>query len=405
MLVRLGLGKTYTCVTALAHIMIKYSETHSILLVPQKAVKSFKKELSTKLKVPFNELTSSKESIVNGARYTIITQTCLKKYTSYITDMYNKGYKLLLLVDEAHNGLEDNNSKFYSLFATLRPLFKVCWFATATPLKNNIEGLYWLFNVLDPKIFGDYEVFKQSFLVIERKRTYRTFGKGKNKQKKAVMTEEIVGYKNLEFLKSIIDKYNGIAMGNKDSKKVYLTFDNGYEAGYTEKILEVLKQNDVKATFFITAHYVNSQPELVQKMIDEGHIVGNHTVNHKSMPDISNEQIKSEVMNLHSAIYDKFGYEMKYIRPPKGECSERTIDYTNSLGYKTVMWSLAYDDWDENKQGREEYGKKKVLDNIHSGAVILLHSTSKDNSNILESLITEIQNMGYEFKSLDEYEV
>ena len=131
---------------------------------------------------------------------------------------------------------------------------------------------------------------------------------------------------------------------------------------------------------------------------------GNHTVNHKSMPDISNEQIKSEVMNLHSAIYDKFGYEMKYIRPPKGECSERTIDYTNSLGYKTVMWSLAYDDWDENKQGREEYGKKKVLDNIHSGAVILLHSTSKDNSNILESLITEIQNMGYEFKSLDEYE-
>ena len=204
--------------------------------------------------------------------------------------------------------------------------------------------------------------------------------------------------------KRIIDEAKGIAMGNKDSKKVYLTFDNGYEAGYTEKILEVLKQNNVKATFFITAHYVNTAPELVQKMIDEGHTVGNHTVNHKSMPTLTNEQIKKEVMDLHTAIYDKFGYEMKYMRPPKGEYSESSISYCNSLGYTTVMWSLAYDDWDEAKQGREEYGKKKILDNIHNGAVILLHGTSKDNSNILGECIKEIRNMGYEFASLDEFE-
>ena len=204
--------------------------------------------------------------------------------------------------------------------------------------------------------------------------------------------------------KKLIDKYNGIAMGHEGSKNVYLTFDMGYEAGYTEKILEVLKKNNVTAAFFITAHYVNSRPDLVKRMIDEGHIVGNHTVNHKSMPSLSNEQIKDEVMNLHTTIYNKFGYEMKYIRPPKGEYSENTLSYCNSLGYKTVMWSFAYDDWDENKQGREEYGKKKILDNIHAGAVLLLHGTSKDNSNILDYCIKKIKSMGYEFTSLDKFE-
>ena len=204
--------------------------------------------------------------------------------------------------------------------------------------------------------------------------------------------------------KKLLEQYNGICLGNSESSKIYLTFDSGYEAGYMKKILEVLKQNNVKACFFITAHYFNSQPELVKQMIDDGHIVGNHTVNHKSMPDIDNETIKKEVMDLHTAVFDKFGYEMKYIRPPKGEFSERTIDYTNSLGYKTVMWSIAYDDWDESKQGREEYGKKKVLENLHNGAVILLHSNSKDNCNMLNDVINEAKKMGYEFDSLDNFE-
>lgn len=209
-----------------------------------------------------------------------------------------------------------------------------------------------------------------------------------------------VGSKNRE----ILDKYNGYCLGNKDSKKVYLTFDEGYEAGYTEKILAVLKENDVKATFFITAHYVNTKPELVQKMIDEGHIIGNHTVNHKSMPDLDNNTIKKEVMDLHTAIYEKYKYEMKYIRPPKGEYSQRTVAFTNTLGYKTVMWSFAYDDWDENKQGRESYAKEKILNNVHNGAIILLHGNSKDNTNVLDECIKEIKKMEYEFKSLDEFE-
>ena len=204
--------------------------------------------------------------------------------------------------------------------------------------------------------------------------------------------------------KKVLEAHNGICLGKAESKKVYLTFDAGYEAGFTEKILAVLKENNVQACFFVTGHYVNSHPELVKKMIDEGHIVGNHTSSHKSMPDISNEEIKEDVMKLHATIYDKFGYEMKYIRPPKGECSERTLELTNSLGYKTVMWSMAYDDWEESKQGREEYGKKKIIENIHNGAIILLHSTSKDNSNILNDVIKEIRNMGYEFDSLDNFE-
>lgn len=204
--------------------------------------------------------------------------------------------------------------------------------------------------------------------------------------------------------RTILDKYQGMYIGNSESKKIYLTFDMGYEAGYTEKILETLKQNEVKATFFITAHYLNTQPDLVKRMIDEGHIVGNHTVNHKSMPSCSLETIKTEIMDLHSAIYEKFGYEMKYIRPPKGEYSEKTVAYTNTLGYTTVMWSFAYDDWDEAKQGREEYGKKKILDNVHNGEIMLLHATSRDNANILDDVIKEIKNMGYEFKNIDEFE-
>ncbi len=202
----------------------------------------------------------------------------------------------------------------------------------------------------------------------------------------------------------VIKNYDGISMGGKDSNKVYLTFDCGYEAGYTEAILDALAENNVKATFFITAHYLNTASDIVKRMIEEGHIVGNHTVNHKCLPNISDEDIKDEVMKLHNALYEKFGYEMKYFRPPKGEFSARVIKIVKDLGYTTVMWSSAYDDWDTNKQGREEYGRKKIVDNMHNGCVLLLHATSEDNSKILSPVIKDIKNMGYEFKNIDEFE-
>ena len=209
-----------------------------------------------------------------------------------------------------------------------------------------------------------------------------------------------VGKENAE----LMEKYDGIYLGNKDKKYIYLTFDEGYEAGYTEKILDVLKDNNVKATFFITAHYLNTAEELVKRMIDEGHIVGNHTVNHKSLPDISDEEIKDEVMKLHQSIYEKFGYEMKYIRPPKGEYSERTLAVTKQLGYTNVMWTFGYLDYDENNSKGIQYAQKIILDNLHNGEIMLLHGNSKDNAEVLDSVIKQAKADGYEFKSLDEFE-
>ena len=241
-----------------------------------------------------------------------------------------------------------------------------------------------------------------------------------NKNKVVETSSEIISTKKIEWglkrndnhnqpdvgkeNRKILEENNGICLGNKDKKILYLTFDEGYEAGYTSKILEILKENDVKAAFFITAHYLNTQDDLVKQMLEEGHIVGNHTVNHKSMPNLSEEEIRKEVMDLHTVIYEKFGYEMKYIRPPKGEFSEKSIKYTNKLGYKTVMWSFAYEDWNENNQPNEEKAKEKIISNFHNGEIILLHGNSKTNTMILDSIIKEAKNMGYEFKSLDEFE-
>ena len=203
--------------------------------------------------------------------------------------------------------------------------------------------------------------------------------------------------------RKILEENNGICLGNKEEKVIYLTFDNGYEAGYTSQILDTLKQNEVTAAFFITAHYLNTASDIVQRMINEGHIVGNHTVNHKSMPEITDEEIKDEVMELHQSVYEKFGYEMKYIRPPKGEFSERSLITTNKLGYKHVMWSFAYVDWEEKNQPNAEKATKTILDNLHNGEIMLLHGNSKTNCEILDRIIKEIKAQGYEIKSLDDF--
>ena len=204
--------------------------------------------------------------------------------------------------------------------------------------------------------------------------------------------------------KKIIEDFNGYTIGNNRKPYIYLTFDVGYDGGYTEHILDVLKENNVKATFFITGQFAKTSIECVKRMIKEGHIIGNHTVNHKIIPDCTNDVIKEEIMNLHQKVFKECNYEMKYFRPPEGVYSEKTIAYIETLGYKTVMWSFAYDDWDNNKQGREEYAKKKILDNMHNGEIMLLHATSKDNNNVLDYIVKEIKKQGYEFKSIEEFE-
>lgn len=203
--------------------------------------------------------------------------------------------------------------------------------------------------------------------------------------------------------KELISQYNGMALGNAEKNYIYLTFDLGYEAGYTSKILDALKENNVQGTFFITAHYVNTASDLVQRMIDEGHIVGNHTVNHKSMPSLSDDELTTEVMNLHQAVFEKYGYEMKYLRPPKGEYSERTLGLCERLGYKNVMWSFGYVDWDEKKQPSEDDAMDKIISNLHNGEIMLLHATSKTNADIMDKMIKKVQEDGYEFRSLDDF--
>lgn len=203
--------------------------------------------------------------------------------------------------------------------------------------------------------------------------------------------------------RKMLEENGGICLGKDTEKFIYLTFDEGYEAGYTEKILNTLKENNVKATFFITSHYLNTASELVERMINEGHIIGNHTCSHPSLPSKTNEEIENELMKLHRAIFEKFNYDMKYMRPPKGEFNERTLKKTQELGYKTVMWSFAYFDWDEKKQPSIEESKKIIINNFHCGEIMLLHPNSKTNSEVLDSIIKEAQKEGYEFKKLEEF--
>jgi len=203
----------------------------------------------------------------------------------------------------------------------------------------------------------------------------------------------------------VLDAYEGIYVGNSEKKNIYLTFDEGYENGYTDDILDTLKEKEVTAVFFVTMPYVKQNSDLVKRMVDEGHIVGNHTVNHPSMPDVTNDdKLKKEIMDLHDYVKENFNYEMTFLRPPKGEYSERTVKIALDLGYRTVLWSSAYDDWDVNKQGRLEYAKGMVLNNLHNGCVMLLHAVSKDNTELLAEIIEETRNKGYEFCSLEEFE-
>lgn len=203
-------------------------------------------------------------------------------------------------------------------------------------------------------------------------------------------------------ISNTLNKYGAYWIGSPREKVVYLTFDEGYENGYTPAILDTLKASGVEAAFFVTGHYLKSQPELVKRMVDEGHIVGNHTDTHPSLPDISDEQIKKELQAVEKMYQDMTGRKnMKYLRPPKGEYSERTLALTRELGYHNIFWSMAMVDWVPMPGGPEE-AYRGVMDNLHNGALILLHAVSKDNAMALDRIIKDIKTQGYTFKTLDD---
>ena len=202
----------------------------------------------------------------------------------------------------------------------------------------------------------------------------------------------------------VLSKLDAAYIGDTTQPVIYLTFDAGYENGSTEKILDVLKQHDVKAAFFLVGNYMEKNADLVRRMAQEGHIVGNHTMHHPDMSKISDPAaFEKELRDLETLYQNITGQELpKYYRPPQGIYSEENLKMARELGYKTVFWSLAYVDWNNDAQPTREQAFAKLIPRIHNGAVVLLHSTSRTNAEILDSLLTEWKRMGYTFGTLEE---
>lgn len=199
-----------------------------------------------------------------------------------------------------------------------------------------------------------------------------------------------------------LKKYNSYYVGNADEKKIYLTFDEGYENGYSSKILDVLKAKNVKAAFFVTKSYITENPELIKRMVNEGHIVGNHSVKHLSSPTLSDSQLQNELNETAAAFKFLTGKEMpKVFRPPMGEYSERTLAVTSNMGYKTVFWSFAYKDWLTDAQPGKQAAYNNVMNSYHNGAVLLLHAVSKSNTEALGDIIDSLSAKGYTFDTLN----
>ena len=199
-------------------------------------------------------------------------------------------------------------------------------------------------------------------------------------------------------------RYDAAYIGDTTDKVLYLTFDAGYENGCTEKILDVLQKQDVKAAFFLVGNYIEKNADLVRRMAKEGHIVANHTMHHPDMSKLSDKAAFSKELTDLEALYkETTGQEMpKYYRPPQGIYSEENLKMAKELGYKTVFWSLAYVDWNNDAQPTAETAFSRLLPRTHNGAVVLLHSTSATNAEILDELLTKWKDMGYRFATMEE---
>ncbi|SFB16585.1 peptidoglycan-N-acetylmuramic acid deacetylase [Lentibacillus halodurans] len=207
---------------------------------------------------------------------------------------------------------------------------------------------------------------------------------------------------NVGKYQQILEEYGAYYADDSGEKVVYLTFDNGYEEGYTDEILDVLKSQNVPAAFFLTGHYVESQPELVKRMADEGHIIGNHSYHHPDFTVVSKKTMREELKTLEQAVAEVSDQEeIKYLRPPKGMFSRKTLEWAKELGYIHIFWSSAFVDWETSEQKGWQYAYENIMDHMHPGSIILLHTVSSDNAKALDKLITELKKQGYQFRSLD----
>ena len=199
-------------------------------------------------------------------------------------------------------------------------------------------------------------------------------------------------------------KYNAYYLGDTSQKVIYLTFDCGYENGYTEQILDALKKHNAPAAFFVVGHMIESAPNIVRRMAGEGHIVGNHTYHHPDMSSISEQAaFQKELDSLAELYRQTTGKPLsRFYRPPQGKYSEENLKQAQALGYQTIFWSLAYVDWNTDSQPTPAQAYEKLLPRIHDGAIVLLHSTSRTNAEILDELLTKWEAMGYTFKSLND---
>lgn len=212
--------------------------------------------------------------------------------------------------------------------------------------------------------------------------------------------EKPTGNKSADELK----EYNAYFMDDTSDKVIYLTFDAGYENGNTEPILDALAKHKVKATFFVVGNYLETSPELVKRMVQDGHIVANHTYHHRDMSAMSDKaSFEKEIVDLETLYENITGQKMtKFYRPPQGKYCEENLTMAKDMGYDTFFWSLAYVDWYEDKQPTKEEAFDKLLNRIHPGAIVLLHSTSKTNGEIMDELLTKWEEMGYRFGTLQD---
>lgn len=204
-------------------------------------------------------------------------------------------------------------------------------------------------------------------------------------------------------LDDLLKKYGAIYKGKPDEKVAYLSFDNGYENGYTESILDTLKKENVPATFFLTGHYVKSAEPLVKRMVEDGHIIGNHSYGHPNMANLTEKQMEEE-WHKFDALLEKATHVKRtyYVRPPEGVFNETLLAKGNELGYRHIFWSVAFIDWHANKPRGKTYAYDHLMEQLHPGAVILMHTVSPDNAEALPDFIRDAKKEGYEFRSLDD---